>query len=484
MKLTTPWIPLLICILLGSLADHISAASIGTAFTYQGRLGDGGLSANGKYDFRFSLHDAASEGNAVAGAITNLAVSVSNGVFAVPLDFGNVFDGTARWLGIAVRTNGGGGFTPLSPRQALTPSPYALFTPRADSAASLAGLLPATQLAGTVPLANLPSAVVTNGAAGVALGGTFAGNGSGLTNLLVYTNVIDARAYGAVGNGVADDTAALQNALNAARLAGKPAVVYIPAGVYRLTATLRPPYGVNILGAGCERQDTVTPNGTYLLQTSATENILTYTVICQQWLKDIGLRGPLGTTRGGIVISNGIADLSPPGEQFFAQNVSVKEMGWAVITASPSSVSFQHCYFFGNSRGVGLHLGYVDSITYLNCNLGYGTNGASVNGSVPLFVTTEPHQMKSLVFDNCEIGNAAPVLDCSGGATAVFRNCNFERINWQTARPTNMFVLRNTVTLRIDGGRILAGTETIPMVGGSGPGRRMVEISGAQFDGG
>ena len=33
---------------------------MGTAFTYQGRLTDGGSPADGEYDFRFRLYDAAS----------------------------------------------------------------------------------------------------------------------------------------------------------------------------------------------------------------------------------------------------------------------------------------------------------------------------------------------------------------------------------------------------------------------------------------
>jgi hypothetical protein len=51
---------------------------------------------------------------------------VTNGLFTVTLDFGSVFNGNATWLSITVRTNGGAGFTALSPLQELTPTPYAI----------------------------------------------------------------------------------------------------------------------------------------------------------------------------------------------------------------------------------------------------------------------------------------------------------------------------------------------------------------------
>jgi hypothetical protein len=104
------------------------ARAQGTAFTYQGRLNDGAALATGSYDLTFALFDSVTNGNQVGGTLTNTATGVSNGLFVVTLDFGaGVFDGTPRWLGIGVSTNGGGSFATLSPRQALTPSPYAIF---------------------------------------------------------------------------------------------------------------------------------------------------------------------------------------------------------------------------------------------------------------------------------------------------------------------------------------------------------------------
>jgi len=102
--------------------------AIGTAFTYQGRLTDGGSPASGTYDLRFILYDADSGGSQVGNIVTLNDVTVTDGLFTVQLDFGNVFDGTALWLEIAVRPgNSTAAYTTLSPRQALTAAPYARY---------------------------------------------------------------------------------------------------------------------------------------------------------------------------------------------------------------------------------------------------------------------------------------------------------------------------------------------------------------------
>ena len=136
----------------------------GTAFTYQGRLADGGTPAQGIYDFQFTIYDAASGGPAVAGPITNSPVTVSEGLFTTVLDFGSgVFGGNARWLEFGVRTNGGSAFTTLEPRQELTPAPYALFAPSAGAAVTAASAVTAsTVTAGGVDNTSLAVDAVTS----------------------------------------------------------------------------------------------------------------------------------------------------------------------------------------------------------------------------------------------------------------------------------------------------------------------------------
>jgi hypothetical protein len=116
------------------------AAPIGTAFTYQGRLIDANNVAEGLYDFQFKLFDVNSGGIQWGLDVNRPQVDVIDGYFTVELDFGNVFDGNERWLDIAVRPGDQSDpnvYTSLTPRQKLTPTPYALYAPNGGGAGSL-----------------------------------------------------------------------------------------------------------------------------------------------------------------------------------------------------------------------------------------------------------------------------------------------------------------------------------------------------------
>jgi hypothetical protein len=108
------------------------AAPMGTTFTYQGRLIDANDAADGLYDFAFKLYNASVGGSKAANDVNVAGVDVIDGYFTVELDFdGSAFDGDARWLDIGVRPgdqNDPNVYTALSPRQEVTPVPYALQT--------------------------------------------------------------------------------------------------------------------------------------------------------------------------------------------------------------------------------------------------------------------------------------------------------------------------------------------------------------------
>src|SRR5436190_17108410 len=110
-----------------------------TAFAYQGRLNDSGSAANGSYDIEFRLLDSPTAGTQIGSTLSSSNVSVIGGTFMVILDFGApAFPGANRWIEIRVRAAGGGGFTTLAPRQAITATPYAVQSLNAATATSAA----------------------------------------------------------------------------------------------------------------------------------------------------------------------------------------------------------------------------------------------------------------------------------------------------------------------------------------------------------
>jgi hypothetical protein len=112
-------------------------------FTYQGQLKKGADAISGNCDMAFRLYDQVMGGNQVGDAITT-TVPVSNSLFTVQLDFGNVFNGDARWLEVAGKCGADASHATLAPRQPLTAAPYALYAPTAGS-------VPWTGLTGTPP---------------------------------------------------------------------------------------------------------------------------------------------------------------------------------------------------------------------------------------------------------------------------------------------------------------------------------------------
>jgi hypothetical protein len=121
-------------------------------FTYQGQLRNGGvLVSNGIVPMSFQLMGSLS-GTDNVGAPIPVNAEVTNGLFAVRLDFSavaNAFNGQQRWLQITV--NG----APLSPRQELTPGPYSTYAYTATLAQTVAS--------GSITANSLQPNLFTNG---------------------------------------------------------------------------------------------------------------------------------------------------------------------------------------------------------------------------------------------------------------------------------------------------------------------------------
>lgn len=111
------------------LLSTVSGFSQSSAFTYQGKLNDGGNPANGQYDLVFRLFGFDTGGSPLATEQIVENVPVSAGLFKVELsfDFPPFTTIAAQWIEVGVRPGASvGSFTTLTPRQRITSSPYAM----------------------------------------------------------------------------------------------------------------------------------------------------------------------------------------------------------------------------------------------------------------------------------------------------------------------------------------------------------------------
>jgi hypothetical protein len=123
-------IAVMLCVSLAGIAAAQSNgpnAAVTTKFTYQGQIKRAGALFDGTCNMRFTLWDAATAGVQQASYIVPAPVTVSDGVFAVEVDFGAQFKGDARWIQTETQCADDAGYTTL-PRVALTAVPYALYS--------------------------------------------------------------------------------------------------------------------------------------------------------------------------------------------------------------------------------------------------------------------------------------------------------------------------------------------------------------------
>lgn len=122
MTKTIQALPLLLFIFICSITLNAQT----TEFTYQGKLQTGAVAANGSFDMEFRLFDEQIAGSQVGQTVVVSAVTVSNGIFSIKLDFNDAFNGDKRFLEVRLRPASGGSFETLTPRQQLDSNPYSV----------------------------------------------------------------------------------------------------------------------------------------------------------------------------------------------------------------------------------------------------------------------------------------------------------------------------------------------------------------------
>ncbi|CAG1003956.1 hypothetical protein PHYC_03104 [Phycisphaerales bacterium] len=171
-----------------------------TTFAYQGELRSGGTPASGLFDLRFRLFREPVGGSQIGATLCVEDLSMSDGLFRAELDYGPGIFGTGMFLEIEARAGAGldcsdsTGFVLLTPRQAITSAPNAIYALSAGTAGVAANATqfnsqPASfyQNAGNLTAGTLPGARLTGAYTGAVTmsnaGNAFSGSGAGLTGL-------------------------------------------------------------------------------------------------------------------------------------------------------------------------------------------------------------------------------------------------------------------------------------------------------------
>lgn len=251
-------------------------------------------------------------------------------------------------------------------------------------------------------------------------------------------DVVSVKDFGAVGDGVTDDTAAIQAALNTA--SGVGLTIYIPKGTYKTTATLNWPtdWPAALVGDGVE--------STHINYTGASTAISMYdagssTKYIKSSIENLRLSGNGSTSTNGVNIRQGYA-IALRNVRVYGFQVGVRiEQTWSAILDfvridlcsqiglelhnEANNVACYCCEFLNNAKGI--YTAGARSVLFSECTIEANTQyGAYVTAN------TTDGQSESIVFHGCyieaNVTNDIRVIVDSGATSpqsVIIRDCYF-----------------------------------------------------------
>jgi hypothetical protein len=211
--------------------------------------------------------------------------------------------------------------------------------------------------------------------------------------------VVSVKDYGAVGDGVADDTVAIQTALNESN------VIFVPAGTYRITSTLTVTgrNGIRFLGASM--------NATTIQWHGSTGNVMTFTNCAFCSVENLTFQHGAGTGSGLVFTGAGGSNNV---HRCAFNNNSVNGLAFTGSAGAPQSGNkVTGCLFLINGAEQLLFSHAHDPVVETNA---FGNAGA-------------PYSVAGCKFSNSSAGRYAGNESWGNLNGVVLESCSFVRIN-------------------------------------------------------
>jgi len=245
---------------------------------------------------------------------------------------------------------------------------------------------------------------------------TFLAAGSGATQrtaLEKLRDVVSVKDFGAKGDNATDDAAAIQAAINATQSSGG-GIVFMPAGIYRISQTLTIPANAAVMLMGVGQVDVV--GGTRIRwigsDNSSMIDIDDYNSIKDMHIFAVGSYSNLT----GIDAKGTVGGKSPSG--IILDNVSVKGVTNGFYFNYGWYNSVHDCFALYCQYGIRLGT-ESNNFGFYNCHIAFN----SVAG-----IYFEGTGSRGNVFDSCSIESNAVGVDCSNGSpeAVTFKGCYVE----------------------------------------------------------
>ncbi|WP_250009130.1 right-handed parallel beta-helix repeat-containing protein [Actinoplanes sp. M2I2] len=229
-------------------------------------------------------------------------------------------------------------------------------------------------------------------------------------------SAVDVRAFGAVGNNIADDTVALQAAINALPLGG--GTVYLATGTYRLTAALVLQSGTTLQADGditC-----------VIRQTNPAANCVQGTNVERVALRGVQLLGPGSGAGHGLFLAKGAGNHVA---YTVVEGVTVHDFGGDGIHIENGIVTTLTRVVASSNGGYGVNLaGAVGGAAGTSCTLTGVYGNANATGGIRLYNMVysalngcaADHNPIGYLVDSCQSVTLAG-CGAEGNATAGFR---------------------------------------------------------------